>query len=91
MRHDESGEYDNEDAWVLGFFFIFLYLFGAAVVAFGWMVVLVAVVAVVAVAVTVPLGIDAYLRSETRRYRQAQREIKHLTKETKRRMRKLRP
>lgn len=85
MRYDESGEYDNEDAWVLGTLVIVLYLLGAAVVAFGWLLVLL----VAATLVAIPLAITAYLRSEIHCYWQAQREIRQLTKRAKRRLRKL--
>ena len=82
-----SEEWDggNEDAWVLGSFIIILYLVGTAIWVFGWA----AVLGVAAAVVGIPLGIVLYLRSETHRYRQAQREIRQLTKWAKRQMRKL--
>ena len=86
MRYDESGEYDNEDAWFFGSVVLALYLIGTAIWVFGWVVVFGVAASVLALTV----GIALYMQSETRRYLQARREIRRLTASTKRRMRKLR-
>lgn len=69
---DENGEHDNEDVYLLWGVLICLFFWVTAAVAFGW----VAVLLLTGLAGAGWISVIAYLGSEERRYRQAQRELR---------------